>query len=267
MVNWRFILSTYVRPVIEQFETHFNTIVWAWMVQAIATFILLQFVTAPFGRHSSKNWGPMIKNKYGWLLMEFPSFSIILVSLLVGSQVNTITWIIGSLWLFHYFNRTFVFPFRIKSGDKKMPLFITGSAIFFNLCNAGLNGYYLAELSSYTPDWLTSWQFMVGLPLFVLGFCINFWSDEKLMNLRKPGETGYVIPRGGLFKYVSAPNLFGEIIEWTGFAILAWNLPAASFAIWTFANLAPRAVAHHKFYLEKFSDYPKERKAVFPFVY
>jgi 3-oxo-5-alpha-steroid 4-dehydrogenase 1 len=148
-----------------------------------------------------------------------------------------------------------------------MPLFITVSAIFFNLFNAGFNGYYLAELRSYTTDWLTSWQFLVGLPVFAIGFIINFWSDEILMNLRKPGETGYVIPRGGLFNYVSAPNLFGEILEWTGFAILAWNLPAASFAIWTFANLVPRAVAHHKFYLEKFENYPKERKAVFPFVY
>ncbi|MBP9151934.1 MAG: DUF1295 domain-containing protein [Flavobacteriales bacterium] len=246
---------------------HFDLFAGMWMALAAGTFVLLQFVTAPFGRHTKDSWGPMIKNKYGWLLMELPSFTIILMALVVGSKVNAITWIIGGLWLFHYFNRTFVYPFRIKSGDKKMPLFITGSAIFFNLFNAGLNGYYLAELSSYSFDWITSWQFMVGLPLFMLGFAINFWSDEILMNLRKPGETGYVIPHGGLFKYVSAPNLFGEIIEWTGFAILAWSLPALSFALWTFANLVPRAVAHHKFYLQKFADYPKERKSVFPFVY
>lgn len=31
--------------------------------------------------------------------------------------------------------------------------------------------------------------------------------------------------------------------------------------------LAPKAMTHHQFYLDKFSDYPKERKAVFPFVY
>jgi steroid 5-alpha reductase family enzyme len=199
--------------------------------------------------------------------MELPSFAIILFSLFIGSKVNLITWLIGGLWLMHYFNRTFVFPFRIKSGSKKMPLFITCSAILFNLFNAGFNGYYLAELSSYTTDWLTNWQFLLGFPLFVLGFTINFLSDEALINLRKPGETGYVIPQGGLFEYVSAPNLFGEIIEWTGFAILAWNLPAASFAIWTFANLVPRGVAHHQFYLSKFADYPKSRKAIFPFLY
>lgn len=253
--------------MIELFETHFYSLVWAWIALAIGTFILLQFVTAPFGRYSSKEWGPMIKNKYGWLIMELPSFAILLTCLLLGSQVNYVTWFIGGLWLVHYFNRTFVFPFRITSGNKKMPLFITGSAIFFNLFNAGFNGYYLAELSSYSTAWFTSWQFMLGLPLFVLGFSINYWSDEILINLRKPGQTGYFIPQGGLFQYVSAPNLFGEMLEWTGFAILAWNLPAASFAIWTFANLFPRAVAHHQFYLDRFANYPSDRKAVIPFIY
>ena len=246
---------------------HFDLIVWIWMALALGVFILLQFVTAPFGRHSKTTWGPMIKNKFGWFLMELPSFAIILTSLLIGSQVNSITWIIGGLWLLHYLNRTFIFPFRIKSGNKLMPLSIVVFAVFFNLINAGLNGYYLAEMSSYPQLWLASWQFMIGVPLFLLGFGINFWADEKLINLRKPGETGYVIPRGGLFNYVSAPNLSGEILEWTGFAILCWSLPAVSFAMWTVANLVPRAKAHHQFYLDKFPDYPKKRKRVIPFIY
>ena len=249
------------------FAEHFELFVWSWMALAAGTFVLLQFVTAPFGRHSKTTWGPMIKNRFGWLLMELPSFAIILTSLVLGSKVNGVTWFIGGLWLLHYLNRTFVFPFRMKSGDKLMPVTIVVFAVCFNLFNAGFNGYYLAEVGTYTEDWFGSWQFRLGLPLFVAGFAINFWADQKLMNLRRPGETGYVIPRGGLFDLISAPNLFGEIVEWTGFAILAWNLPAASFALWTFANLVPRAVAHHRFYLQNFPDYPKERKAVFPFLY
>ena len=47
---------------------------------------------------------------------------------------------------------------------------------------------------------------------------------------------------GGMFKYVTAANYFGEILEWTGFAIACWSLPAFAFAWWTFANLAPRAM-------------------------
>lgn len=148
-----------------------------------------------------------------------------------------------------------------------MPVFIVCSAIFFNLMNGGLNGLYLGKVADYHHSWFYDWRFILGASIFVMGFCINFWADEKLMNLRKPGETGYKIPTGGLFNYISSPNLFGEIIEWTGFALMAWNLPAFSFAIWTFANLIPRAAAHHRFYLEKFSDYPVKRKRVIPFLY
>ena len=147
---------------------------------------------------------------------------------------------------------------------------IAASAIFFNLINAGLNGYYLAELapaSSYDSSWLGSTHFITGIILFFTGMYINMRSDHILINLRKPGETGYRIPKGFLFDYVSSPNLFGEIIEWTGFAIMAWNLPALSFMIWTYANLIPRAKNHHDWYLQYFPGYPSHRKIVLPFVF
>lgn len=86
------------------------------------------------------------------------------------------------------------------------------------------------------------------------------------MNLRKTGETGYKIPFGFLFDKISCPNHFGEIVQWLGFAIMAWNLPASTFLIWTLANLLPRSLRHHKWYKEKFEEYPEERKAVIPWL-
>jgi hypothetical protein len=47
---------------------------------------------------------------------------------------------------------------------------------------------------------------------------------------------------------------------------MCWSLPAFSFAVWTFANLVPRAINHHQWYHEKFEDYPENRKAVIPFL-
>ena len=58
----------------------------------------------------------------------------------------------------------------------------------------------------------------------------------------------------------------GEIIEWLGFSIAAWNLTAFSFALYTMANLIPRAMDHHRWYHSKFEDYPKNRKAVIPYI-
>ena len=145
-----------------------------------------------------------------------------------------------------------------------MPLLIVGSAIFFNCINAGLNGYFLANFDSYKPESFYQLNFIIGIFLFLIGFFINQRSDYLLIHLRKPGETGYKIPKGFLFKYISCPNLFGELVQWIGFALMAWNLPALTFLVWTFANLMPRALGHHKWYRNNFEAYPEKRKAVLP---
>jgi len=148
-----------------------------------------------------------------------------------------------------------------------MPALIAIMAIFFNLINGSINGYWLGTLSpAYPSEWLTSPIFIIGAIVFVVGFIINQDSDRRLLKLRSENNTGYSIPHGGLFKYVSCPNFFGEIVEWSGFAIMAWNLPALAFAVWTASNLIPRALAHHKWYRQHFEDYPKKRKALIPFI-
>lgn len=203
--------------------------------------------------------------------MEMPSLLIMLFFLLQGkNSFNSYVWILFALWIFHYANRTLIYPFRIRSTPKQIPVFIVVNAITFNLMNAGLNGYYLGELApvnDYDMVWLQSPKFVIGFIFFTIGLFINWKADSILINLRAPGETGYKIPFGFLFKYISSPNLFGEIIEWSGFALMAWNLPAFTFMVWTFANLVPRAKNHHDWYKKQFQDYPKERKIIFPFIY
>ncbi len=246
-------------------------ITFIWINIAFLVFITMFYITAPFGRHSSEKWGKTINNKLGWFIMELPSFLIMLYYLCVGSRsFQSYAWILFVCWLLHYFNRVFVYPVRIKATQKKIPLFIVTTAILFNCMNAWLNGYYLAELApvnKYDLLWLTSSHFIIGALLFISGMFINLRSDNILIDLRKPGETGYKIPKDFLFEYIASPNLFGEIIEWTGFAIMAWNLPAASFAIWTFANLVPRAKNHYDWNHQHLKDYPKKRKVIFPFIY
>lgn len=249
---------------------NFYIICYLWLAIAIIVHVVMFFYTAPFGRHTNDRWGPLMDNKLGWIIMEAPSLIIMLLFLFYGTySTNSYAWILFALWIFHYANRTLVYPFRIRSKGKKMPVFIVVNAIFFNLMNAGLNGYFLAELSmgQYSDNWLTSPLTILGIGVFLIGISINWRADHLLINLRKPNETGYKIPKGFLFDYISSPNLFGEVLEWTGFAIMAWNLPALTFMVWTFANLVPRAKNHHDWYLKKFPDYPKNRKKIFPFIY
>jgi 3-oxo-5-alpha-steroid 4-dehydrogenase 1 len=246
----------------------FYLIVYIWIGIAVLIFPFVLKITAPYGRHITKKWGPLIGNRAGWIIMEFPALFFFAACFLFGkNHQNFIPWIFFSLWMIHYINRTLIFPFRIHTKGKKMPVTIVMMAFCFNLMNGFINGYYLGSLSAtYTTEWLYDPRFVIGILMFISGLMINWQADTILIHLRKPGETGYKIPSGGFFRYISCPNHFSEIIEWSGFALMTWSLPGLAFAIWTLVNLLPRALQHHKWYLSTFSDYPRERKAVFPFI-
>jgi hypothetical protein len=244
----------------------FEILVYSWMILPIIIFPILLKVRAPYGRHTKSGWGPMIDNHWGWFIMEIPALlTFPLLASLGPEEKDALSWILIGLWLVHYINRVIIFPFRIKTQGKKIPIVIVISAIFFNLMNGFVNGYYIGFTNGASGK-LKSAIVFLGIILFFTGFVVNNVADSKLIGLRKRGN-GYQIPRGGLFDLISCPNLFGEIIEWLGFAIIARNPAAISFAVWTFCNLAPRAKNHHDWYKETFEDYPENRKVVLPFIW
>mmetsp|Transcript_16301 Transcript_16301/g.45406 ORF Transcript_16301/g.45406 Transcript_16301/m.45406 type:complete len:142 (+) Transcript_16301:560-985(+) len=113
---------------------------------------------------------------------------------------------------------------------------------------------------------------VVGTTLFILGWWINFQSDGILRALRtrscaeKDASKRYRVPHGGLFALVSCPNYFGEMVQWTGFAVACWSTPGAAFAIATAANLLPRGLSHHHWYLCNLKGYPSGRRGVIPYL-
>jgi len=250
--------------------TLFRIILISSFTVAVGIFIALFFVSAPYGRQSRRGWGPHLPNWLGWFLMESVSAVTLAVMFLIGDAPRTLTSILFLLmWEAHYIHRSYIYPFLLRDGKKKMPVLVVGMAVIFNLGNAYVNGRYLFHFSGtrYTLGWLLDPRFILGLLLFILGFVINRWADNSLRALREPGGTGYKIPHGGLYEYISCPNYFGEILEWFGWAIATWSLAGLTFAIWTFANLAPRAWSHHKWYRENFREYPADRKALLPGVW
>lgn len=244
----------------------FFTLLWVWTLLGLAAFILLLFITAPYGRHSRKDWGPSIPNRLAWFFMEFVSLLVFILSFLLGPNgVQPVTWIFFAIYVGHYTNRSIIWPWRTRTIGKQMPLVVALMALCFNLVNGFINGYYFSAFARvYTWEWLTDLRFILGMVVFAAGGFINWWSDQILLDLRKGGKKGYFIPRGGIFRWISCPNFFGEILEWTGFAIMTWSPAALVFALWSFFNLVPRALDHHKWYKKTFPDYPKERKAILP---
>jgi hypothetical protein len=246
----------------------FNSLVFSWIAIGVLIFPVLNRITVPYGRHTKSGWGPMIDNRLGWIIMELPALVIFSWFVLAGkNSANQMILIFFAFWFIHYFNRAIIFPFRIRTSKKKMPLLIMGSAVFFNLINGFLNGYWFGVLSDgYPEDWAGDPRFIGGAVVFAAGFVINQYHDKILISLRKNSNGEYKIPHGGLFRVISCPNFFGEIIEWGGFALMTWCLPSLSFFVWTFVNLVPRALDHHRWYRQYFENYPKERKAVLPYI-
>jgi steroid 5-alpha reductase family enzyme len=173
-----------------------------------------------------------------------------------------------ALWLTHYGYRSVVYPLRVRGERKQMTLLAAALAVVFNVVNGSANAYGVTRAASHLDTaWLADPRFAAGLVLFFAGMTMHLHSDAILRGLRAPGETGYRIPHGGLFRWVSCPNYLGEWIQWCGFALAAWTPAAAAFAFFTFANLAPRARAHHHWYRREFPEYPSDRRALVPGVW
>ncbi len=249
-------------------ESQFNLMIYAWIALAVVLVPVQLAVTAPYGRHRSDRWGPRLDNRLGWIIMEAVSPVVLLIAFFSGDgSPPWVVWVMIGLWVTHYVNRSFIFPLRLKTAGKTIPLVIVASAVGFNGVNGWTNGFYLgSSWADYPAEWASDGRFVAGMIVFFIGAAINLHGDSRLLALRQPGGADYVIPRGGLFEWVSCPNHLGEIIEWAGFAILCWNLPALAFAVWTAANLVPRSIAHHRWYRRQFTDYPPERRAIVPFI-
>ncbi len=239
------------------------SLIWLEVGLAVVTFVALMQVTAPYGRHLRQGWGPTLPGRLGWILMEAPAVFVFLGVYLIGAhRGDWVPLVFLAIWLLHYLHRTFVFPFRLRS-HKPMPLVIPLLAIGFNTLNGSINARWVSHVGEYGMSWLWDPRFLIGTAIFAMGMVINIRSDNTLINLRKPGETGYKIPRGGMYRFVSCPNYLGEMLQWIGWAIATWSPAGAAFALYTAANLVPRALKTHRWYEETFEDYPR-RKAVLP---
>lgn len=248
----------------------FRIFLIAMSLTALLVFVALYFVKAGYGIFRTPSWGVSINNKLAWMLMEAPVFIVMTVLWYNSDRLcSPVPLIFFLLFQLHYFHRSFIFPVLLK-GKSRMPLAIMLMGVVFNLLNGFMQGewlFYLAPDDLYTPDWLLTPQFIIGLLLFFTGMAVNWHSDYIIRHLRKPGGTRHYLPTKGLYRYVTSANYLGEIIEWAGWAILTWSLSGLVFLWWTVANLVPRANAIWHKYKEEFGDEMGSRKRVFPFLY
>jgi 3-oxo-5-alpha-steroid 4-dehydrogenase 1 len=219
--------------------------------------------------------GPTLPVSISWWTMEQPSFWVPFAFqvLSISQQGLHSGNIFLSMMLVHYAQRSFVFPFL--SNGRPFPVLYWFLAFVFCTVNGTMQSLDLLYGGHFgaSSDPLAeakSPRALLGMLLFAFGMYTNVRSDQILRNLRKPGERGYKIPCGGMFEYISGANLWGECVEWLGFALACGNSPTAwCFSIFNWVGIGGRAVATHDWYVKKFGEeYEKlQRRRLVPWVW
>jgi 3-oxo-5-alpha-steroid 4-dehydrogenase 1 len=234
----------------------------------------LYFIKAPYGRFGEGSRG--VNARLGWFLMEIPATVVFWIAYLAGPNRAELTpMVLATIWMIHYTNRGFIFPLLIRTPKNKGANFgflVLISGMFVTTLHGYLNGSFFSRFGAHFDDtWLRDPRFLVGVTIYFVGLGLNVHSDSILRNLRTPeeiarGDKVYRIPVGGGFAWVSSPAYLGELIMWFGFTLFTWSLPGVFILTITAANLIPRALANHRWYLERFADYPQNRRALIPWI-
>lgn len=257
---------------------------------AAAAAALLLGQTAPYGRHAASasafsRWGHPIPARLAWFTQEAPALlapaAFGAVRRATAAAVVRKWWwwggavaastpppllarVLLACFTLHYAWRALAYPLLMVKGGHPTPAGIWAMAAAFCTYNGILQGAGLALLPA-TP--LTHPRVVAGLALWAGGWGLNLWADGVLRGLKRAAPGTYTLPPPiGPFALVCAPNYLGELVEWAGFALAAASPAATAFAAFTAANLIPRAIAHRGWYVERFPNFPKERKAIIPHV-
>ncbi|XP_062025402.1 polyprenol reductase 2-like [Rosa rugosa] len=114
------------------------------------------------------------------------------------------------------------------------------------------------------------WLQWIGAAIFFWGWIHQRRCHEILGSLREHSEQNvYVIPHGDWFKIVSSPHYLAEIVIYAGLVVASGGADLTIWLLFGFvlSNLVFAAAETHRWYLQKFKSYPKNRRAIIPILY
>ncbi|OLY85233.1 putative enoyl reductase [Smittium mucronatum] len=173
--------------------------------------------------------------------------------------------------IFHYLKREYETLFVHRFSHGTMPF----SNLFKNCFHYYVLGGVLLAYFNYMPsgglgtpvaDNMSSFRIAISILLFIASEFSNYSTHVTLKNLRPAGSTVRKIPYGYGFDMVSCPNYLFEILSWLSYAIISPSYFTWLFIIVSSAQMYLWAVKKHKAYKKEFPNYPKSRKALFPYI-
>lgn len=167
---------------------------------------------------------------------------------------------------FHFLKREYETLFVHRFSHATMPL----RNLFKNSAHYWLgSGLAVAwELYNYKQydDSVPEWTTIGWACLFMAAELGNLYTHVVLRRLRSHDPKARGIPYGFGFHWVSCPNYLFESIAWLAFAKMTDLISAWIFLILATAQMYLWARKKHDIYRKEFPNYPRERKAMFPYI-
>lgn len=212
-------------------------------------------------RYSKFRSGEGIDGRTGMFLLYFVPLVVLLVSAFATLRAPDVVQLvcIAALAL-HFVKRCLEVLFVHRYGG---PIDVpTTLQIMTSYSLVGWFGVWLLAKPVATLDAV----FALGGALYVVGEAGNLAHHVLLAKLRER-ETGYFIPRGGLFEKVACPHYLFELVAWLGMAMMWRRSEMYLVLVSMTAYLATRARKNDAWYRERFPDYPASRRALVPGVF
>ena len=225
-----------------------------------------------------KNLGPQIKWNYVFYIEYAGPIIIFPIFYLLGNkeQYNEIQLIALVMAILHYLKREYETAFvhvfsRVSMPFKRVFINSIHYWVFFALFNA-IELYLFPDDHTYSPLFLGILVTCWAIAEFCNFQCHSILSSFRKKKERKEGEYENEskkrgIPYGWGFNVVSCANYFWEALGWIIFSIITRAWTAYIFTGLSIYQMLDWALKKHRNYKKEFGDkYPRNRKAMFPFL-
>lgn len=220
-------------------------------------------------------WKTVFLTEYAGPLFLYPIFYL-QPSIIYGENANNVpkhmaVHLACGAFCFHYAKRLFETQFIHRFSNGTMPIRNIFKNSSYYWVFAALVAYFVNH-PKYTPATYGDAQIYGSLLGFALCQLGNYSTHVALRNLRPEGskERKVPVPTGNpftaMFSLVSCANYTYEIGSWICFTIMTQTLTSGLFAFVGAAQMTVWALKKHRNYRKEFKDYPRSRKAIFPFL-
>ncbi|KAI3470673.1 hypothetical protein Pfo_027336 [Paulownia fortunei] len=213
---------------------------------------------------SKKSTQVLLSSKIGMLLLYTPALLAGISSFWLFPNGGIRFLMLKSALTIHFLKRVLEVLFIHKfSGFMVLDTVIIISATYFT--SAASMVYFQHQTQGF-PEPLIDLKYL-GLLVFLVGICGNFYHHYLLSKLREKNDKMYKIPRGGLFSLVICPHYLFEILTFIGISFISQTLFSYFCALGSALYLLARSYATRNWYLSKFENFPKNVKALIPYVF